>query len=162
MFTEIWRYVIATSEWQDLERNSTCPTMSLQWRTFSPAVLTDLDCVLASQDSRHLRRLRLEWWDTARPWSSQGQSVQEEQPRVWSLQRGLISVREFARSQGFADSFQFSGTIRDRHSEIGNAVPPPGGWALGLKIRKAVCLNETKTGWGYLYLWHHLINRFRD
>ena len=75
------------------------------------------------------------------PLGKQGQVLHPEQDR-------LLSVREFARSQGFPDSFQFSGTIRDRHREIGNAVPPPLGRALGLEIRKAIVLNQDqdKTG----------------
>ena len=69
------------------------------------------------------------------PLGKQGQVLHPEQDR-------LLSVREFARSQGFPDSFQFSGTIRDRHREIGNAVPPPLGRAIGLEIRKAIVLNQ--------------------
>ena len=59
-------------------------------------------------------------------------------------QNRLLSVREYARSQGFGDDFGFSGTIRDKHREIGNAVPPPLGKALGLEIRKAVLRHEGK------------------
>ena len=44
----------------------------------------------------------------------------------------------------FRDDFNFSGTIRDKHREIGNAVPPPLGKALGLEIRKAVLRQEGK------------------
>ena len=44
----------------------------------------------------------------------------------------------------FRDDFDFSGTIRDKHREIGNAVPPPLGKALGLEIRKAVLRQEGK------------------
>jgi len=65
------------------------------------------------------------------PLGKQGQVLHPEQHR-------LLSVREYARSQGFSDDFQFSGTIRDKHREIGNAVPPPLGKALGLEIRKAL------------------------
>ena len=32
----------------------------------------------------------------------------------------------------------FSGTVRDKHKEIGNAVPPPMSRAIGLEIRKAL------------------------
>ena len=49
-----------------------------------------------------------------------------------------MSVRELARSQGFPDHYKFAGTIGDKHREIGNAVPPPLGRALGLEIRKAM------------------------
>ena len=50
----------------------------------------------------------------------------------------LLSVRECARSQGFPDSFKFYGSTLDKHSQIGNAVPPPMGRALGLEIMKAM------------------------
>ena len=65
------------------------------------------------------------------PLGKQGQVLHPEQDRV-------LSVREYARSQGFKDNFQFAGTIRDKHREIGNAVPPPMGKAIGLEIRKAM------------------------
>jgi len=65
------------------------------------------------------------------PLGKQGQVVHPEQDR-------LLSVREYARSQGFKDNFKFAGTIRDKHREIGNAVPPFMGKALGLEIRKAI------------------------
>ena len=65
------------------------------------------------------------------PLGKQGQVLHPTQDR-------LLSVREYARSQGFSDSHKFSGTIRDRHREIGNAVPPPLGKAIGLEIRKAM------------------------
>ena len=65
------------------------------------------------------------------PLGNQGQVVHPEQDR-------LLSVREYARSQGFKDNFKFAGTIRDKHREIGNAVPPPMGKAVGLEIRKAI------------------------
>ena len=65
------------------------------------------------------------------PLGKQGQVLHPEQKRI-------LSVRELARSQGFPDTYKFSGTIGDRHREIGNAVPPPMGRALGLEIRKAM------------------------
>lgn len=55
-----------------------------------------------------------------------------DQPRV-------VSVRECARSQGFPDTYRFYGNILDKHRQVGNAVPPPMGRALGLEICKCVC-----------------------
>jgi len=52
-------------------------------------------------------------------------------------------VRECARSQGFSDSFRFYGTILDKHRQVGNAVPPPLGAAIGHEIRK--CISDTTT-----------------
>ncbi|KAK7380171.1 hypothetical protein VNO78_32642 [Psophocarpus tetragonolobus] len=50
----------------------------------------------------------------------------------------ILTVRECARSQGFPDSYQFSGNIIHKHRQIGNAVPPPLALALGRKLKEAV------------------------
>jgi len=60
-------------------------------------------------------------------------------------QNRVVSVRECARSQGFSDSFRFYGTILDKHRQVGNAVPPPLGAAIGHEIRK--CISDTTTVW---------------
>ncbi|CAK9832323.1 DNA (cytosine-5)-methyltransferase PliMCI [Anthophora retusa] len=65
------------------------------------------------------------------PMGKQGRVLHPEQTRV-------VSVRECARSQGFPDSFRFYGNILDKHRQIGNAVPPPLGAALGFEIRKCI------------------------
>ena len=65
------------------------------------------------------------------PMGKQGRVLHPEQHRV-------VTVRECARSQGFPDSFQFAGTILEKHMQIGNAVPPTMGEAIGMEIRKAL------------------------
>ncbi|CAN6698937.1 unnamed protein product [Malus baccata var. baccata] len=50
----------------------------------------------------------------------------------------ILTVRECARSQGFRDSYQFSGNILHKHRQIGNAVPPTLAYALGRKLKEAV------------------------
>ncbi|XXG86986.1 hypothetical protein AAC387_Pa11g1783 [Persea americana] len=50
----------------------------------------------------------------------------------------IITVRECARSQGFLDSYKFSGNIQSKHRQIGNAVPPPLALALGRKLKEAI------------------------
>ena len=40
--------------------------------------------------------------------------------------------------QGFPDSFQFYGTVHNKHRQIGNAVPPPLAAALGRELRRAL------------------------
>ncbi|XP_066590215.1 DNA (cytosine-5)-methyltransferase 1-like isoform X2 [Prorops nasuta] len=67
------------------------------------------------------------------PMGKQGRVLHPEQTRV-------VSVRECARSQGFPDSFRFYGNTLDKHRQVGNAVPPPLGAAIGFEIRK--CLNQ--------------------
>ncbi|CAH2980940.1 unnamed protein product [Chilo suppressalis] len=64
------------------------------------------------------------------PMGKQGRVLHPEQNRV-------VSVRECARSQGFPDTYLFAGSLQDKHRQIGNAVPPPLGAALGREIKKA-------------------------
>ncbi|XP_045773016.1 DNA (cytosine-5)-methyltransferase PliMCI-like [Maniola jurtina] len=65
------------------------------------------------------------------PMGKQGRVLHPAQHRV-------VSVRECARSQGFRDTYLFAGSVQDKHRQIGNAVPPPLGAALGREIRKAL------------------------
>jgi DNA (cytosine-5)-methyltransferase 1 len=53
-----------------------------------------------------------------------------------SEHRGF-SVREAARIQGFPDTFLFSGTLDEQFRMVGNAVPPPVGYAIGTFLRSA-------------------------
>ncbi|GLH01282.1 DNA (Cytosine-5)-methyltransferase PliMCI [Gryllus bimaculatus] len=66
------------------------------------------------------------------PMGKQGRVLHPEQIRV-------VSVRECARSQGFPDTYRFFGNILDKHRQVGNAVPPPMGAAIGYEIRKSYC-----------------------
>ncbi|KAJ0253860.1 Bromo adjacent homology (BAH) domain-containing protein [Hirschfeldia incana] len=70
-----------------------------------------------------------------RPTGMVGMCIHPEQDRI-------LSVRECARSQGFPDSYEFTGTITNKHRQIGNAVPPPLAFALGRKLKEAVLLKK--------------------
>ncbi|XP_050436702.1 DNA (cytosine-5)-methyltransferase PliMCI-like [Adelges cooleyi] len=70
------------------------------------------------------------------PMGKQGRVLHPEQHRV-------VSVRECARSQGFKDSYIFYGPIVNKHRQIGNAVPPPMGTAIGYEIIKAMTQKPT-------------------
>jgi len=71
------------------------------------------------------------------PMGKQGRVLHPEQHRV-------VSVRECARSQGFPDWYRFYGTVLERHRQVGNAVAPPMGRALGIQVRKAVAEASAK------------------
>ena len=53
-------------------------------------------------------------------------------------QHRSLTLREGARLQGFPDDFRFCGTRYDVRVQIGNAVPPPLGKAVGKAIIKAL------------------------
>uniref|UniRef100_A0A8D9EUQ9 Cytosine-specific methyltransferase n=1 Tax=Cacopsylla melanoneura TaxID=428564 RepID=A0A8D9EUQ9_9HEMI len=71
---------------------------------------------------------------TPNPMNKQGKILHPIQDRV-------LSVREYARAQGFPDSHVFRGNIPDMYKQIGNAVPPPLAKAIGYEIIK--CLSNT-------------------
>ena len=49
-----------------------------------------------------------------------------------------ISLREQARLQSFPDDFRFSGGMRERERQIGNAVPPVMAWHIAREIESQV------------------------
>lgn len=71
------------------------------------------------------------------PMGKVGQVFHPEQDRI-------VSVRECARAQGFPDRFLFSGSVHDRHKEVGNAVPPPLAAALGRMLREQLVIIAAK------------------
>ncbi|XP_033326072.2 DNA (cytosine-5)-methyltransferase PliMCI [Megalopta genalis] len=118
-----------------------CDPMARQYNTLIPWCLPH-----TGNRHNHWAGLygRLEWdgffgttITNPEPMGKQGRVLHPEQTRV-------VSVRECARSQGFPDSFRFYGNILDKHRQIGNAVPPPLGAALGFEIRKCLTTESTE------------------
>lgn len=50
----------------------------------------------------------------------------------------ICSVREWARSQGIPDNYNFVGDISTMYKSIGNAVPVPFAQSIGLQFKKAI------------------------
>lgn len=57
-----------------------------------------------------------------------------------------ITHREAARIQGFPDTFEFHGTRAETRRQIGNAVPPPLGYAIAMAIKKAIKEKQLNSG----------------
>ncbi|CAI9095176.1 OLC1v1031059C2 [Oldenlandia corymbosa var. corymbosa] len=73
------------------------------------------------------------WWDETVPtvitfphWKTLA-VLHPEQDRV-------LTIRECARLQGFPDFYRFCGSVKDRYSQVGNAVAIPVGRALGYTL----------------------------
>jgi DNA (cytosine-5)-methyltransferase 1 len=55
-----------------------------------------------------------------------------------------LSVEEYARIQGFPDSWAFSGSAKQKYRQIGNAVPINLGKAIGQSIKRAMRAGRSK------------------
>ncbi|KAK7386807.1 hypothetical protein VNO78_27143 [Psophocarpus tetragonolobus] len=79
------------------------------------------------------------WWDENLPTALTFPSC-HNQVVLHPEQDRVLTVREFARLQGFPDYYRFHGTVKGRYCQIGNAVAVPVsralGYALGLAYRK--------------------------
>jgi len=64
-----------------------------------------------------------------------GVNIHPKLPRV-------LTVREMARLQSFPDDFIFCGAKKWQQVQVGNAVPPLLGKAIGLAIRRSLEINE--------------------
>ena len=64
-----------------------------------------------------------------------GVNIHPKLPRV-------LTVREMARLQSFPDDFIFYGAKKWQQVQVGNAVPPLLGKAIGLAVRKSLGIDE--------------------
>ncbi|WP_170945957.1 DNA cytosine methyltransferase [Rhodococcus sp. 14-2483-1-2] len=77
---------------------------------------------------------RLDWYGQARTLTGGFDSASRGE-HVHPFRNRSITAREAARLQGFPDSFLFSGTKAAVRKQIGNAVPPTLGHAIGSSLR---------------------------
>ncbi len=57
---------------------------------------------------------------------------------IHPTRNGAISVREAARFQSFPDHYRFLGTLSDRYSQVGNAVPPLLAFVVAKALNKVI------------------------
>lgn len=83
---------------------------------------------------------RLDWFGQARTITGGFDSASRGE-YVHPFRNRSITAREAARIQGFPDWFAFEGNRAAVRKQIGNAVPPPVGYAVGLALREALEAN---------------------
>ncbi|GMJ12548.1 chromomethylase 2 [Hibiscus trionum] len=94
------------------------------------------DYVFTYKQGKSKRPFSRLWWDETVPtvvtsfYCHSQATLHPEQDRV-------LTVREWARLQGFPDYYRFCGTIRERYCQIGNAVAVPVARALGYTMGMA-------------------------
>jgi DNA (cytosine-5)-methyltransferase 1 len=80
---------------------------------------------------------RLDWFGYARTITGGFDSASRGE-YAHPFEHRSITAREAARLQGFPDWFEFVGNKAAVRRQIGNAVPPPMGYAIGLALKDAV------------------------
>ncbi|KAJ4952365.1 hypothetical protein NE237_029197 [Protea cynaroides] len=94
------------------------------------------DYALTLYQGKSVRPFARLWWDETvttvltTPEPRNKATLHPEQDRV-------LTIREYARLQGFPDYYRFCGTIKERYCQIGNAVAVPVSKALGYALGMA-------------------------
>ncbi|VFQ89132.1 unnamed protein product [Cuscuta campestris] len=94
------------------------------------------DCIFTFQQGKSKRPFARLWWDetvatlVTFPNCFSHAILHPDQDRV-------LTIREYARLQGFPDFYRFCGTISERYCQLGNAVAIPVGRALGYALGMA-------------------------
>ncbi|CAL0330829.1 unnamed protein product [Lupinus luteus] len=97
------------------------------------------DYVFTFEQGKSKRPFARLWWDETVPTALTFPSC-HNQVILHPEQDRILTVREFARLQGFPDYYRFYGTVKERYCQIGNAVcvsvSRALGYALGMAYRK--------------------------
>ncbi|XP_057415926.1 DNA (cytosine-5)-methyltransferase CMT2-like isoform X2 [Lotus japonicus] len=88
------------------------------------------DYALTFEQGKSKRPFARLWWDETVPTALTTPSC-HHQAILHPVQDRVLTVREFARLQGFPDYYRFSGTVKERYCQIGNAVAVSVSRALG-------------------------------
>ncbi|KAJ3696763.1 hypothetical protein LUZ61_000468 [Rhynchospora tenuis] len=82
------------------------------------------------------------WWDETVP-TVVTRAEPHNQTILHPNQDRVLTIRENARLQGFPDYYKFSGPLKERYIQVGNAVAVPVGRALGCALGRA--FNKVKS-----------------
>ncbi|XP_078156529.1 DNA (cytosine-5)-methyltransferase CMT3-like [Carex rostrata] len=77
------------------------------------------------------------WWDETVP-TVVTRAEPHNQTVLHPIQDRVLTIRENARLQGFPDYYKFSGPLKQRYMQVGNAVAVPVGRALGFGLGQAL------------------------
>ncbi|WP_291270686.1 DNA cytosine methyltransferase [Geothrix sp.] len=79
------------------------------------------------------------WWDRPAPTITRNLGTPSSSRCIHPFADRGLSTREGARLQSFPDSYRFSGTRSEKNLQIGNAVPPLLGEAMGQAVAQSLC-----------------------
>ncbi|XP_030453904.2 DNA (cytosine-5)-methyltransferase CMT2 isoform X2 [Syzygium oleosum] len=91
------------------------------------------DYVFTFEQGKSKRPFARLWWDETVP-TVLTFPYYRSQAALHPGQDRVLTIRECARLQGFPDYYRFSGTVKERYRQIGNAVPIPVARALGYAL----------------------------
>jgi DNA (cytosine-5)-methyltransferase 1 len=86
------------------------------------------------------------WWDRPAPTITRNFGTPSSSRCIHPFSDRGLSTREGARLQSFPDAYQFTGTRSEKNLQIGNAVPPLLGEAVGRALIQAFSCQSTAVG----------------